>query len=175
MLQTANYILAVANAPTLESAETTTASAGVYVALGLLVGAIVSYWWKNAIGGGKPPKYERDFFDAIVNDVAKWLSDSNLMEREQAETELRKELNGETSAALRQRHFSLNCRFVRTGPSTCDRVLVATIQTEGSEFKQVTIERSIEWCFTPSAIRKEFIRNNKSELDYDMLKLKAKQ
>ncbi|MBR2005037.1 MAG: hypothetical protein IJ991_12760 [Thermoguttaceae bacterium] len=176
MLQNANYIvLAVADALTSEGVEITTASAAAIVWPLLIIGAIAVFrkkiidWWTGIVA-----EPERQFFETIVKDVAKWLSDNNLSDREQAETELREALRGKTSEYLRQRDFALDCRFVRTAPSTCDRVLVATIKTEDNDYLQAPLKRSIEWCWVPSAIRKEFIRSNQSELVYDMLKKKRK-
>ncbi len=176
MLQNANYIvLAVADALTNEGVEITTASAAAIVWPLLIIGAIVAFRkkiidWVTGIAS----EPERKFFETIAKDVAKWLSDNNLADQEQAETELREALRGKPSEYLRQRDFALDCRFTRTGPSACDRVLVATIKTEENDYLQASLTRSIEWCWVPSAIRKEFIRNNQSELVYDMLNKKRK-
>ncbi|MBR4834974.1 MAG: hypothetical protein IKU86_11695 [Thermoguttaceae bacterium] len=118
-----------------------------------------------------PLKYERDFFDAIVEDVAQWLAKRGAADEEQAKTELAAALNGESSELANKLHLSLRCRFIRTEPSKCDRALNAIVCQDG-EFFQATFTRSIKWCFLPGAIRKEFIKTNRSEIVYDMLNKK---
>ncbi len=172
MLANVNCSLwALANTFTGEGCVETTASLAPL--LGILLGVSVVWW--GYVGRKKgpktPPKYERDFFDAIVKDVAQWLAEKGEANAEQAKTELTAALNGEPVELVKKLDLSLRCRFIRTGPSSCDRALVATIR-QGEEFLQTTFTRSVEWCFLPSAIRKEFVKTNQVEIVYDMLNKK---
>lgn len=171
MLANVNCSLwALANTLTGEGRVETTASLAPL--LGILFG--VSAFWCVCVGRKSPktpPKYERDFFDTIVKDVAQWLVEKGEADAEQAKTELTAALNGEPVELVKKLGLSLRCRFVRTGPSSCDRALVATIR-QGEEFLQTTFTRSVEWCFLPSAIRKEFVKTNQVEIVYDMLNKK---